>query len=170
MSPPDSPPEPCAVAGLVCGPTTRLLDAVDRVIAARRDRRDGGADRRAHHPGLLSLRAERLAGVGQGHPAPRASSWVVLLSIPLAFRFNAHVGMDFDLTKLGICQRRRCCNRFNAVFMLILFGLTAFYATQLAAEDLGSDDAGPRSASVGLFLRRALRSARSTAACMSAGF
>lgn len=56
--------------------------------------------------------------------------WVVLLSIPLAFRYNAHVGMDFDLTRFGIVNRK-AVNRFNAVFMLILFGLTAFYAMQL---------------------------------------
>ena len=59
--------------------------------------------------------------------------WVVLLSIPLVFRYNAHVGMDFDLTRFGIVGRK-AVNRFNAVFMLILFGLTSFYAVQLVAK------------------------------------
>jgi TRAP-type transport system small permease protein len=59
--------------------------------------------------------------------------WVVLLSIPLAFRYNAHVGMDFDLTRFRVINRKALV-RFNAVFMLILFGLTAFWATQLAAR------------------------------------
>jgi TRAP-type C4-dicarboxylate transport system permease small subunit len=59
--------------------------------------------------------------------------WVVLLSIPLAFRYNAHVGMDFDLAKFGLVSRK-AVNRFNAVFMLILFGFTAFYAMQLVMK------------------------------------
>jgi TRAP-type C4-dicarboxylate transport system permease small subunit len=59
--------------------------------------------------------------------------WVVLLSIPLVFRYNAHVGMDFDLTRFGIVNRK-AVNRFNAVFMLILFSLTSFYAVQLVVK------------------------------------
>ena len=59
--------------------------------------------------------------------------WVVLLSIPLVFRYNAHVAMDFDLTRFGIVGRK-AVNRFNAVLMLVLFGLTAFYAMQLAQK------------------------------------
>jgi TRAP-type transport system small permease protein len=56
--------------------------------------------------------------------------WVVLLSIPLAFRYNAHVGMEIDLTRFGI-GNRKLVNRFNAAFMLILSAITAFYAAQL---------------------------------------
>lgn len=66
-----------------------------------------------------------------GNDVPRlAFIVVVLMSIPLAFRFNAHVGMDFDLTKLRFLSKA-ALNRFNAVFMLILFGTVAYYASQL---------------------------------------
>jgi TRAP-type C4-dicarboxylate transport system permease small subunit len=69
-----------------------------------------------------------------GNDVPRlAFIMVVLLSIPLAFRFNAHVGMDFDLTKLKFISKP-ALNRFNAVFMLILFGVVAYYASQLTAK------------------------------------
>jgi TRAP-type transport system small permease protein len=69
-----------------------------------------------------------------GNDVPRlAFIMVVVLSIPLAFRFNAHVGMDFDLTKVkGISKA--ALNRFNAVFMLALFATVAYYATQLATK------------------------------------
>ena len=69
-----------------------------------------------------------------GNDVPRlAFIAVILLSIPLAFRFNAHVGMDFDLTKLKYVSKP-AVNRFNAVFMLLLFGIVAFYASQLTAK------------------------------------
>src|SRR6202048_5497032 len=49
-----------------------------------------------------------------GNDVPRLTFiMVVLLSIPLAFRFNAHVGMDFDLTKLKLV-RRTARNPFTA--------------------------------------------------------
>jgi TRAP-type C4-dicarboxylate transport system permease small subunit len=68
-----------------------------------------------------------------GNDVPRlAFIMIVLLSIPLAFRFNAHVGMDFDLTKLKFISKA-AVNRFNAVFMLILFGVVGYYAAQLTA-------------------------------------
>jgi len=69
-----------------------------------------------------------------GNDVPRLTFiMVVLMSIPLAFRFNAHVGMDFDLTKLKFISKA-AVNRFNAVFMLILFGVVAWYAAQLATK------------------------------------
>jgi len=69
-----------------------------------------------------------------GNDVPRlAFIMVILLSIPLAFRFNAHIGLDFDLTKLKFVGRA-ALNRFNAVFMLILFGVVAYHAAHLAAQ------------------------------------
>jgi TRAP-type C4-dicarboxylate transport system permease small subunit len=69
-----------------------------------------------------------------GNDVPRlAFIMIVVLSIPLAFRFNGHVGMDFDLTKLKFISKA-ALHRFNAVFMLILFGVVAYHAMQLAAK------------------------------------
>jgi TRAP-type C4-dicarboxylate transport system permease small subunit len=69
-----------------------------------------------------------------GNDVPRlAFIMIVVLSIPLAFRFNAHVGMDFDLAKLRFIGKA-ALNRFNALFMLVLFGTVAYYATQLASK------------------------------------
>ena len=69
-----------------------------------------------------------------GNDVPRlAFIMVILLSIPLAFRFNAHVGMDFDLTKLKFISKASL-NRFNAAFMLILFAVVAYYAAQLTTK------------------------------------
>jgi TRAP-type C4-dicarboxylate transport system permease small subunit len=66
-----------------------------------------------------------------GNDVPRlAFIVVILLSIPLCFRFNAHVGMDVDLTKLRFVSQA-ALNRFNAFFMLVLFAVVAFYAWQL---------------------------------------
>src|SRR5829696_6170067 len=66
-----------------------------------------------------------------GNDVPRlAFIVVILLGIPLAFRFNAHVGMDFDLTKF-IFVSPATVNRFNAIFMTILFGVVAYYASGL---------------------------------------
>jgi TRAP-type transport system small permease protein len=69
-----------------------------------------------------------------GNDVPRlAFIMVVVLSIPLAFRFNAHVGMDFDLTKLKFISKS-AVHRFNALFMLVLFGTVSYYALQLATK------------------------------------
>lgn len=69
-----------------------------------------------------------------GNDVPRLCFiMVVALSIPLAFRFNAHVGMDFDLTKLKFISKA-AVHRFNAIFLLALFGTVSYYATQLAAR------------------------------------
>lgn len=66
-----------------------------------------------------------------GNDVPRlAFIAVIFLSIPLAFRFNAHVGMDFDLTKVPFISKP-ALNRFNAVAMLVLFGLVGFYGLGL---------------------------------------
>jgi TRAP-type C4-dicarboxylate transport system permease small subunit len=59
--------------------------------------------------------------------------WVVLLSIPLAFRYNAHVGVEVDLSRLGIVNTK-ALRRFNALFMMVLFGLTAYHAMQLMRQ------------------------------------
>ena len=49
-----------------------------------------------------------------GNDVPRlAFIMVVVLSIPLAFRFNAHVGMDFDLTKLAAVTIWDDATRYN---------------------------------------------------------
>src|SRR5215470_5735136 len=49
-----------------------------------------------------------------GNDVPRLCFiMVVVLSIPLAFRYNAHVGMDFDLTKLKFVSKSMV-HRFNA--------------------------------------------------------
>jgi TRAP-type transport system small permease protein len=85
-----------------------------------------------------------------GNDVPRLSFiMVVLLSIPLAFRFNAHVGMDFDLTKIKFLSRA-ALNRFNAVFMLILFAVVAYYAAQLTNQTWDQMMPG-LNVSVGLF-------------------
>ena len=85
-----------------------------------------------------------------GNDVPRLCFiMVVLLSIPLAFRFNAHVGMDFDLTRFKLISRP-ALNRFNAVFMLILFGVVAYYASQLMTRTWDQMMPG-LNVSVGLF-------------------
>jgi TRAP-type C4-dicarboxylate transport system permease small subunit len=69
-----------------------------------------------------------------GNDVPRlAFMMVVSLSIPLAFRFNAHVGMDFDLTKFKFVSKA-AIHRFNAVFLFILFATVSWYAVQLAGK------------------------------------
>ena len=69
-----------------------------------------------------------------GNDVPRlAFIMVVVLSIPLAFRFNAHVGMDFDLTKLKFISKAGV-HRFNAVFLFALFATVSWYALQLAGK------------------------------------
>lgn len=66
-----------------------------------------------------------------GNDVPRLTFIaVVFLSIPLGFRYNAHVSMDFDLTKVKFIDHA-LVNRFNAVAMLVLFGLVAYYAVQM---------------------------------------
>jgi TRAP-type transport system small permease protein len=55
---------------------------------------------------------------------------LVLLSIPLVFRFNAHVALDFVIP-LGP-RGTRMRNRLNAVLMMILCGFAAVFAAELA--------------------------------------
>jgi TRAP-type C4-dicarboxylate transport system permease small subunit len=59
--------------------------------------------------------------------------WVVLLSIPLGIRYNAHVGVDLVFERLGP-QTQRHVRRFNAFFMMLLSAVAAYYAVQLAAS------------------------------------
>jgi TRAP-type C4-dicarboxylate transport system permease small subunit len=57
--------------------------------------------------------------------------WVLMLSIPLGLRYNAHVGIDIVVARLGPGLQRGIL-RFNAFFMLILSAVAAWYAVQLA--------------------------------------
>src|SRR5829696_31224 len=57
--------------------------------------------------------------------------WVVLLSIPLGIRYNAHVGIDLVVQRLSRRVQRAILS-FNAVFMLILSAAAAYYAVFLA--------------------------------------
>lgn len=57
---------------------------------------------------------------------------LVLLSIPLVFRFNAHVALDF-VVPLGPAGTRMR-NRLNALLMLILCGFAAVYAAELVKD------------------------------------
>jgi TRAP-type C4-dicarboxylate transport system permease small subunit len=59
--------------------------------------------------------------------------WVLLLSIPLAIRYNAHVGIDLVVERFGEAARRRT-RVFNAAFMLLLSAMAAYYGFQLARE------------------------------------
>ena len=83
------------------------------------------------------------AGVGLMTFRGSPSSWSCVLSIPLAFRFNAHVGMDFDLTKLKFISKCRGAPLQRDIpphpvrHRLLVRGATR-------REDVGSDDAGPQ--------------------------
>lgn len=59
--------------------------------------------------------------------------WVVLLAIPLAFRYNAHVTIDTLFERFS-ASGKRILRRVNALFMLILCGVTAFYAVNLMEQ------------------------------------
>jgi TRAP-type C4-dicarboxylate transport system permease small subunit len=54
---------------------------------------------------------------------------LVLLSIPLVFRFNGHVALDFVVPLGSVGTRWR--HRINAVLMMLLSGFAAFYAMRL---------------------------------------
>lgn len=56
--------------------------------------------------------------------------WVVLLSIPLGIRYNAHVGIDLVFRRFGP-RMQRAVRSFNALFMLILSAAAAYYAVLL---------------------------------------
>ncbi len=57
--------------------------------------------------------------------------WVLMLSIPLGIRYNAHVGIDLVVYRFGP-RAKRAALMFNAVFMLILSAVAAYYGIQLA--------------------------------------
>ncbi len=54
---------------------------------------------------------------------------VVLLSIPLVFRFNGHVALDFVVPLGSVGTRWR--HRINAVLMLVLCGFASYFAIKL---------------------------------------
>lgn len=58
---------------------------------------------------------------------------VVLLSIPLGIRYNAHVGIDIVYERFGP-RTKRAVRIFNAVFMLILSAVVTYYAGHLAVD------------------------------------
>jgi TRAP-type C4-dicarboxylate transport system permease small subunit len=69
-----------------------------------------------------------------GWDIPRLSFiWLVLLSIPLGIKYNAHVGLDFlnDLVRDGL---QRFLRRFNAFFMILLSAIAAWFAAELGAD------------------------------------
>jgi len=59
--------------------------------------------------------------------------WMVLLSIPLGIRNNAHVGIDL-LVDLFSDLGKRVAVTINAAFMLVLSLVLAYYAVQLMGD------------------------------------
>lgn len=75
--------------------------------------------------------------------------WVVLLSIPLGIRYNAHVGIDLVFERLNR-PTQRLVRRINSVFMLVLSAIAAYYGVLLIEQT--SDQMMPGiNLSVGLF-------------------
>lgn len=74
---------------------------------------------------------------------------VVLLSIPLGVRYNAHVGIDIVFDRLGPAAQR-AVRIFNAMFMLLLSVAVTYYAWRLAADTWDQMMPGIR-ISVGIF-------------------
>lgn len=58
---------------------------------------------------------------------------VVMLSIPIGIRRNAHVGVDILFNALG-ARSQSAILRFNAFFMLILSGVASYYGVILASD------------------------------------
>ncbi len=75
--------------------------------------------------------------------------WVIVLSIALGIRYNAHVGIDMVVQRFGPGTRRAVL-LFNTFFMLLLAVVTAWYAAQLAHDTWDQNMPGIR-LSVGLF-------------------
>lgn len=75
--------------------------------------------------------------------------WVILLSIPLGIRYNAHVGIDIVVQRLGPMAQRGVLV-FNAFFMMVLSVTAAYYAVVLAHDTLDQMMPGIN-LSVGLF-------------------
>ena len=59
--------------------------------------------------------------------------WVILLSIPLGIRYNAHVGIDIVVQRFGPALQRGVLI-FNAFFMLLLSAAAAYYAVMLSRD------------------------------------
>jgi TRAP-type C4-dicarboxylate transport system permease small subunit len=59
--------------------------------------------------------------------------WVVLLSIPLGIRYNAHVGVDLVFARLSRPVQKQV-RRLNAVFMMLLCSIAAYYGVQLGLQ------------------------------------
>jgi TRAP-type C4-dicarboxylate transport system permease small subunit len=69
-----------------------------------------------------------------GWDIPRlAFIWVILLSIPLGIRYNAHVGIDMVVQHFGP-RAKRAALLFNAFFMLVLAAITAWWAAVLVYD------------------------------------
>ena len=67
--------------------------------------------------------------------------WVILLSIPLGIRYNAHVGIDIVVQRFGPALRRAVL-MFNAFFMMVLSLAAAYYAIHLAHDTWDQDMPG----------------------------
>jgi len=108
----------------------RVLDSVDRVvswvvIAAM-------AVLTVVVVGQVFFRYVMNDSVRWGWDIPRLCFiWVIMLSIPLGIRYNAHVGIDIVVQRLGPSARRAILV-FNAFFMLLLSLAAAWYAVVLA--------------------------------------
>ncbi len=69
-----------------------------------------------------------------GWDVPRLSFiWLILLSIPLGFRYNVHVGIDIVVERLSPPVQRAVI-RFNCIFMIILCMTAVYYGAILAIE------------------------------------
>jgi len=75
--------------------------------------------------------------------------WVILLSIPLGIRYNAHVGIDMVVQHFNPTAKRAVLV-FNAFFMLVLSLTAAWYGAVLAQNTWDQNMPGIR-LSVGLF-------------------
>ena len=85
-----------------------------------------------------------------GWDIPRlAFIWVIMMSIPLGIRYNAHVGIDMVVQHLGP-GAKRAVRVFNAFFMLLLAAVTAWYGAILVYDTWDQNMPGIR-LSVGLF-------------------
>ncbi len=58
---------------------------------------------------------------------------VIMLSIPLGIRRNAHVGIDLLVNCFGT-RSQSAILRFNAIFMIILSGVASYYGVILARD------------------------------------
>ena len=75
--------------------------------------------------------------------------WVIMLSIPLGIRYNAHVGIDIVVQRFGPVAKRAVLI-FNSFFMMLLSLAAAYYAVLLAHDTWDQNMPGIK-LSVGLF-------------------